>query len=107
MLVTMKELLVHAAKENYAVPAPNIASEMDARPIIEAAEELRSPLILAIGYRANPDIVFFGSYLRQLAAMASVPIAIHLDHGGEFQQIIHAIQAGFTSVMYDLFQIAL
>ena len=101
MLVTMKELLVHAAKENYAVPAPNIASEMDARPIIEAAEELRSPLILAIGYRANPDIVFFGSYLRQLAAMASVPIAIHLDHGGEFQQIIHAIQAGFTSVMYD------
>lgn len=34
MLVTMKELLDHASRENYAVPAPNIASEMDARPII-------------------------------------------------------------------------
>ena len=101
MLVTMKELLTAAAKENYAVPAPNVASELDARAVIEAAEELRSPLILAVGFLANPDIVFFGSYLRRLAEAASVPIAIHLDHGKEFFQIIKAIQAGFTSVMYD------
>lgn len=58
MLVTMKELLDHASRENYAVPAPNIASEMDARPIIAAAEALRSPLILAVGYTANPDLTF-------------------------------------------------
>ena len=82
MLVTMKELLDHASRENYAVPAPNIASEMDARPIIAAAEALRS-------------------YLRRLAEASSVPIAIHLDHGKEFSQIMHAVQSGFTSVMYD------
>ena len=75
MLVTMKELLDHASRENYAVPAPNIASEMDARPIIAAAEALRSPLILAVGYTANPDLTFFGSYLRRLAEASSVPIA--------------------------------
>lgn len=101
MLVTMGELLRAAAKENYAIPAPNIASELDARPIIEAAEELRSPIILAVGYTANPDLVFFGSYLRRLVQDASVPIAIHLDHGREFAQIMKAVQAGFTSVMYD------
>lgn len=101
MLVTMKELLDHASRENYAVPAPNIASEMDARPIIAAAEALRSPLILAVGYTANPDLTFFGSYLRRLAEASSVPIAIHLDHGKEFSQIMHAVQSGFTSVMYD------
>lgn len=101
MLVTMKEILKHAAENSYAVPAPNVASELDARPAIEAAEELRSPLILAVGCRANPDLVFFGSYLRQLAQAASVPVAIHLDHGREFPMIIKAIQAGFTSVMYD------
>ena len=101
MLVTMKELLDHASRENYADPAPNIASEMDARPIIAAAEALRSPLILAVGYTANPDLTFFGSYLRRLAEASSVPIAIHLDHGKEFSQIMHAVQSGFTSVMYD------
>ena len=106
MLVTMKELLDHASRENYAVPAPNIASEMDARPIIAAAEALRSPLILAVGYTANPDLTFFGSYLRRLAEASSVPIAIHLDHGKEFSQIMHAVQSGFTSVMYDCSMLA-
>lgn len=101
MLVTMKELLQHAAANNYAVPAPNVTSELDARPAIEAAEEMNSPLILAVGCTANPDLVFFGSYLRQLVKDAKVPIAIHLDHGRDFHMIIKAIQAGFTSVMYD------
>lgn len=101
MLVAMKDILQSATKGNYAVPATNVSSELDVRPILEAAEELRSPIILGVGYRANPDIVFFGSYLRRLAEAVSVPVAIHLDHGGAFPQIIHAIQAGFTSVMYD------
>lgn len=106
MLVTMKELLVRAAQENYAVPAPNVASELDARAVIEAAEEMHSPVILGVGMRANPDIVFFGSYLTRLAQASSVPIAIHLDHGSEFPFVIKAIQAGFTSIMYDRSKLA-
>ncbi len=101
MLVSMKEILVRASKENYAVAAPNVCTELDARASIEVAEEINSPLILDVGYKANPDIVFFGHMLRQLCIQSSVPVAINLDHGGSYQQCVHAIQAGFTSVMID------
>lgn len=101
MLVTMKELLDRASAENYAVAAPNVNSEIDARAFVEAAEELKAPLILDVGYSANPDIYMFGQILRDLAIKSNVPIAINLDHGGPFEDIIGAIQAGFTSVMVD------
>lgn len=101
MLTTMKEILLRASKENYAVAAPNVFSELDARAYIEAAEELKAPLILDFAYGVNPDILFFGSLLRGLAKESKVPIAINLDHGGPKKQILEAIQAGFTSVMVD------
>lgn len=101
MLVTMKELLVRASKENYAVAAPNVSTELDARAYVEAAEELRAPLILNIDYTSHPDIVYLGRILRELAIQSNVPIAINLDHGSEFKQIYLAIQGGFTSVMID------
>ena len=101
MLVTMKELLVHASKNNYAVGAPNVTTELDARAYIEAAEELHSPLILDVDYVANPDLYFYGRMLRELAIQSSVPIAINLDHGASMKEIYSAIQAGFTSVMID------
>ena len=101
MLVTMKEILDRASKGNYAVGAPNVVCELDARAYIEAAEELNSPLILDVDYVANPDMETFGKILRQLAMQSSVPIAINLDHGADFTQVYAAIQAGFTSVMLD------
>lgn len=101
MLVSMKEILVHASKGNYAVAAPNVGTEIDARAAIEVAEEIKSPLILDVGYTANPDIVFYGQMLRQLAIQANVPVAINLDHGGSYEQCVNALQAGFTSVMID------
>ena len=56
MLVTMKEILDKASAGNYAVAAPNLWTELDARAVIDAAEELRAPLILDIAYPANPDL---------------------------------------------------
>lgn len=50
MLVTMKEILDKASAGNYAVAAPNLWTELDARAVIDAAEELRAPLILDIAY---------------------------------------------------------
>ena len=61
MLVTMKEILDRANKGYYAVPAPNVGGEREARAAIEAAEELNSPIIIDVGYAAHPDMVFFGS----------------------------------------------
>ncbi|MCI8294056.1 MAG: class II fructose-bisphosphate aldolase [Hespellia sp.] len=101
MLVTMKEIVEHASEGNYGVAAPNIFSELDARAFIEAAEELRAPLIIDIGAKGCKDMFFLGHLVRNLAKDATVPIAINLDHGGDISEIYRAIQAGFTSVMVD------
>ena len=101
MLVTMKEILLRANKGGYAVAAPNVCSELDARGALEAAEELNAPVILAVAGNAHPDMVFFGRYLTELCARSKVPAAINLDHGTEYAQAIRAIRAGFTSIMID------
>lgn len=101
MLVTMKEILVKASAENYAVAAPNVDSEFNVRAYIEAAEEAHAPIILNALYIANPDIYCFGRIMRYLAQQASVPVAINLDHGSSLKEVLAAINAGFTSVMLD------
>lgn len=104
MLVSMKEIVDRANMENYAVPAPNVVSELDARAALEIAEELNTPMILDVSFRTTPDMAFFGSYLTRLADKARVPVAIHMDHGAEYEkfaQCILAIRAGFTSIMVD------
>jgi fructose-bisphosphate aldolase class II len=97
----MKEILDQANAGNYAVAAPNVYCELDARAFIEAAEALKAPLILDIAHHCTVDIKFFGAYLARLCWESNVPIAINLDHGAKFEHAIDAIQAGFTSVMID------
>lgn len=101
MLVTMKEILDHANKENYAVAAPNFFCEVDARAALEAAEDLQAPIILDMSYKNSMDIVFAGSYVTRLAEQASVPVALNLDHGQDLVHAAAAIRAGFTSMMID------
>lgn len=101
MLVTMKEILDKAGKEGYAVPAPNVSSEIDARAMIEGAEDMNAPIILDVGWVQTADILLFGSYLTKLAEETCVPVAINLDHGADFAHAIMAIKAGFTSIMVD------
>lgn len=101
MLVTMKEILDKAAIGNYAVAAPNVSSELNARASIEAAEDMAAPLILDVAFRATPDIEFFGAELCQLAQQTNIPVAINLDHGSCLEEVVQAIAAGFTSVMID------
>ena len=106
MLVTMKEILDHANKGYYGVPAPNVGGEREARAAIEAAEELNSPIIIDVGYSAHPDLIFFGEYLCKLANQSTVPVAVNLDHGGHasvalLRDPITALRAGFTSIMVD------
>lgn len=101
MLVTMKEILDKAREGRYAVPAPNIDNEHNLRAAIEAAEELNSPIILGVPYMSNPDIEYFGRMITDLARRSVVPVAVNLDHGASYQQCVHAIRAGFTSIMVD------
>ena len=102
MLVTMKEILDRAAKEKYAVAAPNVYYEMDAKACLMAAEEANAPIILDVSYKARPeDMADFGITLINMARKCKVPVAINLDHGGDLVQHLTAMRAGFTSLMVD------
>jgi fructose-bisphosphate aldolase class II len=102
MLTTGSSLLDVANKHSFAVPAFNISDWAMSQGIFEISEQKRSPLIIAI----HPDeLAHVGVELLpaiiERAHRSSVPVAIHLDHATSYQQILLAIQTGFTSVMFD------
>lgn len=101
MLVTLHEVLDRARKEGYAVPATNIDNEHNLRAAIAAAEKMKSPLILNTTPIANPDIIYFGRIVRDLAFKATVPIVWNLDHGKTFEECLRGVRAGCTSIMID------
>lgn len=102
MLYTGKSILDVANEHNFAIPAFNISDWAMFNGIIDISEELAAPVIIAI----HPDEVShittdLIAAMHSRAHRASVPVAIHWDHGGTYEQMIVAIQAGFTSVMID------
>ncbi len=102
MLVTGKEILAVANEKGFAVPAFNAGSGQLLNAVIEACEEAQAPVMIAI----HPEELKFltDSFVAQVkyaAEQTDIPICIHLDHGADFNQIIHAIRLGFTSVMID------
>lgn len=101
MLVSMKELLQDASRRNYAVAAPNVFCEIDAQAVIDAASQLRAPLILGLYYTAISDVALFCQDLRARCRKADIPIAINQDHGATLQEAIASIKAGCTSIMVD------
>lgn len=102
MLVTGSDILNVANAHHFAVPAFNISSYSMLRAVVDVCEDKRSPHIIAI----HPDELrhirpaMLASIIR-IAHESSVPTAIHLDHGASYEQVLLAIQAGFTSVMID------
>lgn len=107
-LVTTKEMFEKAAKGGYAIGAFNVNNMEIIQGIIEAANETNSPVILQVsaGARkyANPI------YLKKLVEAAiecnkmsgkDIPVALHLDHGADFEICKSCIDSGFTSVMID------
>lgn len=102
MLVTGDVILKVANSHNFAVPAFNISNYSMLNAVIETCEKMRSPHIIAI----HPDELrhIGGDMLAsivQRAHKSCVPTAIHLDHGASYEQVLLAIQSGFTSVMID------
>ncbi|MBC9820731.1 ketose-bisphosphate aldolase [Terrabacter sp. MAHUQ-38] len=102
MLVNGVKLLQVARENHFAVPAFNISDHAMMKGIFEISEEAESPLIIAI----HPDEVshvgsdFLSSAISR-ARRATVPVAIHWDHGATYEEALRAIQLGFTSVMID------
>ena len=94
-----------ARKKGYALPAINAngATYDLARAILEAANELRSPIIIQ-AYEPNLEYRgydYFTLLVKHLAADLDIPVCLSLDHGKSFESVMRAVRAGFTHVMYD------
>ena len=101
MLLNMKEILKAANEHNFAVPAFNIGTGQILNGVMDTCEELNAPVILAI----HPnELAFQGeSFIKMCIDRANksrLPVCIHLDHS-DWDPIVKAIRAGFTSVMID------
>ena len=103
-LISLRQLLDHAAEFNYGVPAFNVNNLEQTRAIMEAAAETRSPVIMQASAGARK---YAGSnFLRHMILAAidefpDVPICMHQDHGVSPSVCQRSIQLGFSSVMMD------
>ena len=103
-LISMRQLLDHAAEHGYGMPAFNVNNMEQVHAIMQAADEVDSPVIMqgsagARSYAGEP-------FLRHLITAATemyphIPIVMHQDHGSEPAVCLRSIQSGFTSVMMD------
>jgi len=103
MLVNLTDLMQPALNNGYAVPCFNVFGYEDALAVVTAAEARNAGVILAV----NLDMTLFMpldhiiGMLKPLAMSAKVPVCLHLDHNYDIPTVLKAIDAGFTSVMYD------
>lgn len=102
-LVTSKEMLLDAQKGGYAVGAFNAENMEMVKAIVAAAEELKAPVMI----QTTPSTINYGTLETYTALVhaeaknASVPVALHLDHGSSFDLAVRAIRVGYTSIMID------
>ncbi|MBF0097775.1 MAG: fructose-bisphosphate aldolase class II [Magnetococcales bacterium] len=103
-LVSMRQLLDHAAEQNYGIPAFNVNNMEQVRAIMRAAADTESPVILqasagARDYAGEPFLRH--QILAALEVYPQIPIVMHQDHGQSPAVCVMAIRSGFTSVMMD------
>ncbi|WP_048883434.1 class II fructose-1,6-bisphosphate aldolase [Bacillus sp. 445_BSPC] len=105
-LVSMKEMLIQAKENKYAVGQFNINNLEFTQAILQAAQEENSPVILGVSEGAARYMGGFKLVVTMVKELmdeykVTVPVAIHLDHGSSLEKCVQAIHAGFTSVMID------
>lgn len=102
-LVTMKKLLDQARSEQRGVGAFSVGNMEMVKGAIQAAEELKTPVILQIAEvrLKHSPLALMGPMMVQAAKEASVDVAVHLDHGLTLETVQKALELGFTSVMFD------
>jgi fructose-bisphosphate aldolase class II len=102
-LVSVAELLQKAQKGYYAVGAFNCNNMEIVQAIVAAAEAEKAPVIIQASQGAikYAGIEFIAAMTRLAAEKASIPVALHLDHGTSFAQVMQCIRNSFTSVMID------
>ncbi len=103
MLVTMKEMLEDARKNHYAIPAFDVSNYEMMKAVLETCEEEKSPaLLMGLGVDLEgKNLNLLTSMVKGSSDFFKVPVCFHLDHATDFEFIKAAIDAGFSSVMYD------
>lgn len=103
MLVNLNEVLKPAKEGRYAVGLFNTVNLEMARGVIAAAEELNSPVIIGTAEILLPygPLEDLAHLLIPMAERASVPVVVHFDHGLKEETCRRALEAGFSSIMYD------
>jgi tagatose 1,6-diphosphate aldolase GatY/KbaY len=102
-ILSTKQVLIKAMNEKYAVPAFNIHNLETIQVVVETAAQMHSPVILA----GTPGTISYagGEYIAAIAETAAekynIPIAIHLDHFENIEEIIKYLDMGFKSCMID------
>ncbi len=102
-LVTTKEMLLRAQAGHYAVGAFNVENMEMVMAVVQAAEESRAPVIM----QTTPSTVkyaglnYYLAMAKAAAERATVPVAMHLDHGDSFELAMQALRTGYTSIMID------
>ena len=102
-LVTSKEMFKKAYEGKYAIGAFNVNNMEIIQGIVEAAKELKSPLILQVsaGARKYANPVYLKKLVEAAVLESDLDIVLHLDHGDSFEICKQCIDDGFTSVMID------
>ncbi|EKE11763.1 MAG: hypothetical protein ACD_15C00027G0012 [uncultured bacterium] len=105
MITSVKEILGKAKEGGYAVGAFNTTNLETTRAIVEAAKELKSPVIIQVTEKTMEYAggrMIFNIIKNDVEFYApEIPVGIHIDHGGNFEIIERAVEIGWTSVMYD------
>lgn len=101
--VTSEQMMALADQNGYAIGAFNVENMEMVMAVIRAAEELRAPVILqttpsTVKYAGLP---LYYANVKTAARRASVPVALHLDHGSSFELAMQALRTGYTSIMID------
>lgn len=103
MLINTKEMLIHAQKNGYAIPAFNIHNLETIQTVVETANRLNSPVILAgtpgtVKYAGGENLL---AIIETMSKKVSVPITFHMDHHENVEDIKALIELGCRSVMVD------
>ncbi|MEE3420973.1 MAG: class II fructose-bisphosphate aldolase [Lachnospiraceae bacterium] len=103
MLANLNDILKPARKGKYCIGQFNVLTSGMARGVIRAAEEVGMPVVLGIEEGQLPicPLSDFAAFVIPMASKASVPVAVHFDHGWTFKNCVQALKAGFTSVNFD------
>jgi len=109
MLLNLAKILAPAVDGGYSVACFNVFGWEDARAVVEGAAKLNAPVILAVNldFRRSMPLEAICVMLRSLAASAAIPVCIHLDHTYEVDEVLRAVDLGFSSVMFDGSQLTL